>query len=251
MRKAYRCSASEWEFARYHSMIGGHKTGHKGNSLFGCLLVILIPLAMFLLYLVLAFALGTENERVAAAIGWIRELAVTAGLVVGGIVLWRSRSRTSSLTRQAQRGEEIEWMIVDEEGITLNLYHNTSPDVAPKLLWTDIRYLFVDIAKDLSRYSSAHKKLYRKQQTFDRIRARLPEFTEPAAIEYYDRFTLLINIHKREATRQGMIAQLPRSWMTNGHMADLLREIEYRSSIKAEPYDKEALYYFNEWASKQ
>ncbi|RUS44896.1 hypothetical protein [Cohnella sp. AR92] len=247
MNNSYQCSAAEWEFARYHSMIGGHKRGYKSTSWLGCLLVILIPFAMIILYYVLQVAIVTDNNDLASKIGWIKNSAITVGIVIGLFYLLRSRVKTSNVARQSQSGEVIDWIVLDDEGITLNIYHNLTPDIAPKILWTDIKLLSVDITKDLTRYSSAHKKFYRKMQDFDRIRSRLPEFKEPAAVEYFDRFTLLINIYKRQASRVGMIAQLPRSWITDGTMAELLQEIESRSSLSAEPYDEESEHYYYKW----
>lgn len=246
MHKEYRCSAREWEFARLFSIVTGSKRGAGRSPYKGCLTTIVIWVLLLGLYYVILFLSPSLAERVE----WLKDSAILVGIVVGASLFFFSLFRSGTAFVMPKQGDVIRYVMLNEEGLLINIDNNEDPKVMPLVTWEGISRIQIDITKELRFYIGGKAYPIRHEQRIAALNARYPEHSPvPAADVYPDRFTIIVN--KEKSPLSYTVIQIPPSWLHNGMLSNLLSEMEKYSRKKTQPYDEQAATYYQAWLKKR
>ncbi|WP_127587715.1 hypothetical protein [Paenibacillus koleovorans] len=250
-REVWKCSAEEWEFARYHSELHRPDRGSKGirRANIGCFLG--VPITLLIYYALTSLAIvvaGGEVEQ------WLRGFrhsfspVVLLGSALFFIIPYFTRERRE--LRKPRPREEIPYLITDDQGLLVNLRNHLAESAILYVNWHSIKRLQIDFTHDLTSFPGGH--IYyepNKVKAFEKIRQELPDFREPARQVYMDRFTLCIASDAKLAGMYGFI-QIPLRWLYDGQFERLLRTIEARTGLSVQPYREGVMPAFLGWRTK-
>lgn len=241
----YTCSAREWEFSRLFSSVSGSDRGARRSPFVGCLTTILVWILLLAVYYVLAFFVPDFGDQ----FGWMKGAAITLGIAIGAFIFIRSLLKSGTALVMPETTDSIRYLILDDEGLSVNIYNNEDVGIMPFIAWEGITSIELDITKELRYYTGGKAYPARQEERVARFNARYPDYPPEAAKDLYtDRFTLLIK--KERSPLSHTIIQIPQTWLRNDQLHQLLRQLESHTGRKIQAYDEQAAQYVQAWLKK-
>lgn len=211
-------------------MSSGSTLGNRNSIYIGCVTAPLVWIGLFFLYFILYWIFPNYKESFV----WIKDIAILTGLLIGGYIFTKKILFTSNSKNAVKTNERITHLIVNEDGIGLNLYNSLNEKVMPFYLWNDIKSIHLDFTRDLKSIFAKHRYRYTREDYLALLNQKYPN-NEPFLSKdvYFDRFTLIINEQYNVQLKVAYI-QIPLLWNKDGQWNDLLRTIDYYSPVKIE-----------------
>lgn len=246
-QNSFTCSAREWYFARYLSVVNGSDRGKKNRALLGCLVFPAVSIFMLLIYFLLSLLWTNDGGFV-----WIKDWAIAAGILAAAIVVVPKVVKAGSF-RMPEPSERVTFVVTSDEGISINTNNNQDPKILPFFLWESIKEVKIDRCKITDYYYGGSGVFDNISSTgINRAVARLNsiypgETPEVAKLIYPDRFSVLLNVSSPLKRVKDAIVPIPPSWLTNGYFIKLLQDIRHYTGLEITAYDEEADLLFRNW----
>ena len=241
----YRCSAHAWEFSHMFSSVSGNDRGEKKNPFLGCLFTIGIWIILAGSYYFLVWV----APQLEGKISWLKDYAILIGFIIGGWYFIASLRKLNKAYVRPEPKQYINYIKLEEQGISLNVYNNEAIEALPFIYWSNIKHIKLDITKELRFYIGGKNYPIRHQEQIDSYNARYPQYTPEQALSIYqDRFTLVIE--KEGSALSHAVIQLPKEWINNGVLMHLLKQLQLYSGKVIQPYDEKAKVYVQPWLSQ-